>query len=197
MVLQHRPDSVLEVLALRSWHGGVATYPLAAGVRDFGAVMKKRSDYPLGNEDIQRFIGYVSKRRKNECWPWSGGRHSAGYGAFKLGRRQLAHRIAWMIENDAAIPDGLCVLHSCDNPPCCNPTHLHLGTRADNAAERTARKRGTHGEQNPQAKLTKLDVLEIRRLSALGITNALISEMFRVNASAISMIRHRKRWGHV
>ncbi|MFB9187253.1 HNH endonuclease signature motif containing protein [Dactylosporangium sucinum] len=54
----------------------------------------------------------------------------------------LAHRVAWEVANGQPIPDGLQVLHSCDNPPCCNPAHLSIGTQAENMQQMVARGRG-------------------------------------------------------
>lgn len=66
------------------------------------------------------------------CAEWTGRRNRGGYGLTRAcGKPLLAHRQAWAIAF-GPIPDGLCVLHRCDNPPCCEPTHLFLGTRADN-----------------------------------------------------------------
>ncbi len=73
----------------------------------------------------------------NACWPWTGSRLPTGYGQVYQagGQRLLAHRTAWELEN-GPIPDGMRVLHHCDNPPCCNPGHLFLGTDADNMNDR-------------------------------------------------------------
>lgn len=70
------------------------------------------------------------------CWPWTAARTAFGYGTtWWRGEAQRAHRVAWAIAI-GPIPDGLHVCHSCDDPPCCNPAHLWLGTAADNAADR-------------------------------------------------------------
>lgn len=82
------------------------------------------------------------------CWVWQAHRNRAGYGQFWFeGRSQKAHRIVWIITY-GEIPDGLCVLHRCDNPPCCNPEHLFLGTKADNTADMDAkgRRRSAYGD---------------------------------------------------
>lgn len=83
----------------------------------------------------------------NGCWPWMASRVK-GYGHFGVGSRTdqtnklvIAHRLAWILTH-GPVPDGICVCHTCDNPPCCNPAHLWLGTHADNAADREAKGRG-------------------------------------------------------
>lgn len=93
----------------------------------------------------------VEKRDVSACWPWKGSVMGEGYGRY---RQAYTHRLAWMLAN-GPIPAGLFVLHKCDNPPCCNPDHLFLGTQADNVRDRDAK--GRHwvpsGERHPCAKL--------------------------------------------
>lgn len=92
--------------------------------------------------------GYVKNpldrtvRTPTGCLEWTGKRHK-GYGVTTFGRNStvFTHRKVWML-TFGAIPAGLCVLHRCDNPPCCNPDHLFLGTALDNARDRTAKGRG-------------------------------------------------------
>lgn len=85
-------------------------------------------------------------RSASGCWEWTGKSRSAfGYGLIRLSKAEGgkligAHRLAWELTN-GPIPEGLCVLHSCDNPPCCRPDHLHLGTKADNMREKVERGR--------------------------------------------------------
>lgn len=93
----------------------------------------------------ERFWKYVTKKTINECWEWSGARDQCGYGVL---RRDPAHRsaqchasrISWEIHN-GKIPDGLQILHRCDNPPCVNPSHLWIGTNAQNIADAIAKGR--------------------------------------------------------
>lgn len=71
-----------------------------------------------------------------DCWTWTGKRNASGYGVAKwLGKWVGTHRIAWMIANAATIPQGMFICHHCDNPPCCRPDHLYLGTPAQNTQD--------------------------------------------------------------
>ena len=75
------------------------------------------------------------------CLIWIGPAHWKGYGQIhKDGKKQRAHRVAWTLKN-GPIPEGLCVLHHCDMPPCINPDHLFIGTQQDNVADMIAKGR--------------------------------------------------------
>ena len=76
------------------------------------------------------------------CWTWTAGGDQSGYGLVSVdGRNQRTHRVSWVLHH-GAIPLGLLVLHYCDNPPCVNPAHLHLGDTAQNMREMSERRRG-------------------------------------------------------
>ena len=77
--------------------------------------------------------------RTESCWLWTGPVDRKGYGLH--GGRGLAHRISWEMANGRAVPEGLFVLHHCDNPPCVNPAHLYDGTHQDNVNDMVARGR--------------------------------------------------------
>lgn len=98
----------------------------------------------------ERFWSKVARRATEECWPFIGGRVPFGYGTFYFqGRLVLAHRISWVLTN-GEIPNGLCVLHRCDNPPCVNPSHLFLGTKSDNTLDASAKGRLAYRDYNRQ-----------------------------------------------
>lgn len=149
------------------------------------------------------------------CWVWTNGaRNHDGYGKFTAtGKTKIASRAAWEFSK-GPIPVGMCVCHRCDNPPCCNPAHLWLGTNAQNISDRDVKKRnnaasgnrhGTHtrpdrvarGERQGSAKLTEEDVKRIRVMVALGEPQKKTAIDFGVSRSLIGLIVKRKIWSHV
>lgn len=89
---------------------------------------------------IAEFWSQVKQGAPDECWEWQGRRNDDGYGQIRLGNTYRAHRIAYKLAY-GSIPDSLWVLHRCDNPPCCNPAHLFLGTVLDNNRDAAAKGR--------------------------------------------------------
>lgn len=89
-----------------------------------------------------RFWPKVDVQGLDECWPWLGGVND-GYGLAYIGdnKHKAAHRLAFELWWSVTLPSWLHVLHTCDNPPCCNPAHLWLGTNADNVRDRDAKGR--------------------------------------------------------
>lgn len=138
------------------------------------------------------------------CWPWVRGRKPSGYGHIgvsKGGRRWdvIAHRLAYAVLV-GPIPDGLDVLHACDNPPCCNPAHLHPGTRATNNAEAVERGRHkpTKGADHHKAKLTDAAVATIRRRLLAGeATTADLATEYGVSENSVRRAASGEMWGHV
>lgn len=135
------------------------------------------------------------------CLEWNGvtlksnGRDSHRYGrTFHNGRKQLAHRVAYE-RAFGEIPDGLCVLHRCDNTLCCNPDHLFLGTHAENMRDMTNKGRASHkagsklfGSSNPRTKLSDSQVEEIRKARAAGATVTALAAANGVHHSYVSRL---------
>lgn len=140
------------------------------------------------------------------CWTWTGGLASDGYGQIRsAGRKLLAHRLAWEFFR-GPIPKGegyhgTCVLHRCDVPACVNPDHMFLGTHAENMTDKTAKGRcftpQTRGERNGSAKLTEVQVAEIRRRRAAGEVQQRIADDFAISQTTVSGIVLGKLWRHV
>jgi hypothetical protein len=108
---------------------------------------------------VARFWARVDIRGPDECWPWNGRRSDRGYGEYGLSDKTWrAHRYA-LIVSGKDVPDDKIVMHSCDNPPCCNPRHLKVGTNLDNNRDMVAkgRDRQLRGADNPNTKLSETD----------------------------------------
>ena len=131
-----------------------------------------------------------------ECWVWTANRDKDGYG--RIGRIR-AHRFSYELHN-GSIPSGAWVLHHCDNPPCVNPVHLYAGTVTDN--NRDTVRRGHHvnappvlrGEQNPRARLSEQQVMEIRTRRAAGEMGIDLAAEFGVSDRTISMVYLGRVW---
>jgi hypothetical protein len=142
------------------------------------------------------FWGKVDVRGPNECWLWRGYCDGDGYGCFCInGKVELTHRLAWMFTTGAM--SKVNVLHTCDNPRCCNPAHLFEGTQADNVADMCAKgRRGRHdGERNGRAKLTQEQVTAIRTTYAVGgVTYPELGRQYGVSAGEIGHIVKGRVW---
>jgi hypothetical protein len=112
---------------------------------------------PLPIPTLSESLAAGLERKPNGCLEWTGLTNEAGYGRLRSnGQKFKAHRLAWTLVN-GIIPDGLNVLHHCDNPPCCETEpseaypegHLFLGTQTDNMADMMAKGRhhGTNGSE--------------------------------------------------
>jgi hypothetical protein len=161
------------------------------------------SVYPFRIGTLARFWAKVHKAEG--CWEWKAGL-SAGYGNFwtpEFGVVTRSHCVSYMI-HFGEIPNGLFVCHTCDNPKCVNPSHLFLGTNADNMADCAAKGRInnpamhglTKGTGNGRHKLTEDQVQEIRKLWPTH-TKSSIGRKYGVSQTVISHTISRKLWAHV
>lgn len=132
---------------------------------------------------------------------WPGTRNPAGYGRIRWGASGYvtAHRLAWMAAN-GPIPAGMQILHKCDNPPCFLLRHLYAGTQLDNMRDRkdAGGYPSRYGEANAAARLTELDVREIRQLYLeQGLKQRQIAERFGITQVHVSAIVRGKAWTHI
>lgn len=142
---------------------------------------------------IIRFWSRVKKTAT--CWLWTGRRDKDGYGTSGIGR---ANRVAWEYTH-GPVPEGLSILHSCDNPPCVRPDHLYAGTPAKNMEDRAQRGHYDIGEAHPMAILTETKVHEIRATYVPRKNGGMIAlgQRFGVGTSTIQAIISRKIWKHI
>ena len=132
------------------------------------------------------------------CHEWTGAAFRNGYGTiYAAGKSLGTHRVAWELAN-GPIPDGLFVLHRCDNRLCVNPGHLFLGDHADNMADMRSKGRQARGERHGRAKLTVEQVIAIKAILASGaLTQRRLAGRFGVSLMAIYRISSGKTWAHV
>jgi hypothetical protein len=124
------------------------------------------------------------------CWGWKRSKHKFGYGVIGNNWKvRTAHRVSWELHY-GPIPQGMEVMHKCDNPPCCNPEHLILGTHAENSSDMARKKRGT-------AKFDADQIKGIRFLRQSGLSCKIISGIYGVSDTAISYITNRQTYKHV
>ena len=139
--------------------------------------------------DVARFFAKVGAPDANGCMPWRGAINSGGYGHIRWGGRVVeAHRVSIFLSTGLWPADH--VLHSCDNPPCCNPAHLRESTHHENMLECSAKGRNrTPRPGNGYRKLGDEALAEIRRRFASGETNkSALAREFGVTAPRIRQV---------
>lgn len=149
--------------------------------------------YQVETKIIARLVESLSG-----CWEFAGPLMKDGYGRVRLeGKPTLTHRASY-IYHTSSIPEGLHILHKCDNPCCCNPAHLYAGTHHDNMKDKVKRARQYRpnhvGVNNTCSKLTDSDVVAI--FTSTKTTKELCKE-FPVGRASINLIKQGKSWKHV
>jgi uncharacterized protein (DUF433 family) len=151
-------------------------------------------------EVASRFWPKVAHRTPGLCWPWIGAiDQTGGYGRFVVDRyTSYAHRVVWVMTH-GPVPEGMDVLHHCDNPPCVNLAHLYLGDHTRNMQDRKQRGRAPviRGALNPQAVLTEQNVLDIRARWRAGEREATIAPDYPVARHVIYKVATYRSWKHV
>ncbi|MCK5602096.1 HNH endonuclease [Candidatus Pacearchaeota archaeon] len=158
----------------------------------------------MGNKYIkapleERFWNKVSIGR--HCWKWNGAttKKRKGYGVIKINGKDriLTHRLSWELHY-GIIPDGMKVLHTCDNSLCVNPQHLFIGTQADNVADMVKKGRlvinRLKGINHPKAKLNSQDIVEIRKDQR---PQSQIAKDYNVSQATISCVKNNLRYKEI
>ncbi len=153
-----------------------------------------------GLSESSRLLMRCEKKGPEECWDFIGSSCRKGWhGQFHndAGKNELAHRAAWRLFV-GPIPEGMFVLHKCDNPVCLNPLHLFLGTQSDNAKDMWSK-----GRANPKPSLgsshgmSKLNDDAVREILASSESGKALAGKFGVSQSTIGDVRKRRIWKHV
>ena len=139
-----------------------------------------------------------NRSERNGCWNWTGATNSTGYGTLTYqGQHATAHRVAAFLcdlVSSIAAPKNRqgfgFILHQCDNRLCCNPTHMRVGTYAENQLEAYSRtRRKAHrGSAHTNAKHTKESVALVKDMYAHGVSQEAIAKLLGVSQSGISKI---------
>lgn len=134
-------------------------------------------------------------------WPYSRNIKNGNrldYGQVRVGEKmRKAHRVAWEREF-GSIPDGMLVLHKCDNPPCVNPSHLYLGSHSDNALDRERRGRGrdSRGSNNPSAVMEEQTAVRLKIIAG-AISASAAARALGMSIDPVWKAMTGKSWKHV
>jgi len=141
----------------------------------------------------------VDKKTENECWNWMGLKNEQGYGRVQINEYSYyAHRVIFDLVNPGVIQwnaprnssESGFLLHTCDNPSCCNPKHLFVGTHADNMADKAAKGRSPDytGDKGPRCKLSMSQAQEIRELRKQGVSARELSKQYGISLPSIKTL---------
>lgn len=137
------------------------------------------------------FWNKVDIKTSDVCWEWKASKNPKGYGQCKFFTKTIgAHRVAYML-SWGDIPDGMEIMHSCDNRSCCNPAHLSVGTHLENIND-------MHNKKRKYTKLSEKEVVEIKKLlSEKIITQRAIAKKYNIHFATINAIAKNKIWAKI
>lgn len=143
---------------------------------------------------------YAMLTPNGDCLEWTAAKGHHGYGVTRIdGKAVKTHRLALELEG-IDITDKH-VLHSCDNPACCNPAHLRVGNHTENMHDMIERNRftniGKKGSANNSAIINEQDVIQIRHRLSIGHRNCDIATDFGVSRQLITNIKKGRAWSHI
>ena len=143
---------------------------------------------------IERLFKNLEYNPETYCWEWQGAL-TRGYGMININyQAKKVHRVMYKYIYGDIPADKPHILHQCDNPKCCNPTHLYAGTAQNNMDDMMNRGRSLKGEKQHLSKLTEKQVLEIRTSEE---PQTVLVKRFNVGKATISKIKNRKTWKHI
>lgn len=147
---------------------------------------------------MQRFWDKVDVRGEDDCWPWQAHRHPSGYGIFwDNGKNVRANRMALIFSGHPPPFEEAMSLHSCDNPPCCNPKHLRWGTASENTQDFILRKGGHRGENSANASIDTTAASSIMKMRMEGKNISSISEALGIPKSTVEPVYTGRSWAHL
>jgi len=154
--------------------------------------------YQLSKNKPEDVWKQINRKSEDECWEWIGKSLSKGYGHLRINNKDCySHRMVY-IETYGSIPEGLCILHTCNNPKCCNPKHLYVGTHADNMEQMSKDGRSNMGEKHPNSRLSNQIIIKIRFLYSTGkYSQKCLGKMVGVSQGQISRIIKKDGWKHI
>lgn len=137
---------------------------------------------------------WLKVRRGEGCWLWTGGKFADGYGRISSkNQAQRAHRVAYQLTK-GDIPTGMMVCHHCDNPLCCRPDHLFVGTASDNTRDAANKGRMAVCAANANAKLSAEQVCELREAFGRGDSKWVLAARYALNENMVLNIVTGRHW---
>jgi hypothetical protein len=151
----------------------------------------------LSNHHSHKSVKYVVN---GDCWECVSHRlNEGGYATVRYnGEQWYIHRLSYHLHK-GKVPEGMVVMHTCDNPKCINPDHLGLGSQLDNIVDRNVKGRNQKGNSHWNSTLTESQVREIK-VSLRGYKRGMIkalAEQFEVNKATILDIKAERTWKSV
>ena len=161
--------------------------------RKLGLDVPKRKPGMPPRLDLENYID-----KSADCWLWTSRKNTWGYGTYSEDHKtKFAHREMYK-RYVGGIPAGFVVLHKCDNPACCNPAHLSVGTHRDNQLDKVAKNRQAKGEVCGTSILTSMQVITMREMYATGkFTYKQIADLYEVCKDTAQKAIRKINWSHI